>query len=356
MSEPGAHPVAVLVCRAGQPPVGADEAVAEAGGAAIVAGQGAREAAERLTAAYRVWTIETPIGLQVTRLAHRLALLLADSPLVILPASPDGRDLAPRLAAVLDRSLLAGAMSVGVVEAPIGEVAEVLATMARLDNRLALPVRVNAPVIATLPAGLRSFTPAVFTEITELPALAPPSAAEQARVPDVEVLEVLEPDAATMDLAEAPRVVACGAGLVPPGSDDVAAHAVCDLLVEVAAALGASAGATRVITDVGWFGFERQIGTTGVMLDPDLYLALGISGAVQHIGGIGTPAHVVSVNTDPSCPMTAAATLGLVTDARALLAELASRLGVPVPPEAGLPDPGLPAVESTVTTSQGVSA
>ena len=96
----------------------------------------------------------------------------------------------------------------------------------------------------------------------------------------------------------------------------------------MAAALGGSAGATRVATDAGWTGYERQIGTTGVAVDPDLYVALGVSGAAQHIGGLGAPRHVVSVNTDPSCPMTAMADLGLVTDAGALLAELADRLGV----------------------------
>jgi len=83
-----------------------------------------------------------------------------------------------------------------------------------------------------------------------------------------------------------------------------------------------------VATDAGWTGYERQIGTTGVTVDPDLYVALGVSGAAQHTGGIGSPRHLVSVNTDPSCPMTAMADLGLVTDARALLAELARRLGV----------------------------
>ena len=130
-----------------------------------------------------------------------------------------------------------------------------------------------------------------------------------------------------MDLGEATRVVAGGAGLVA-GLDDHRATGVFTLLGAVAAALGGSAGATRVATDAGWTGYERQIGTTGVTVDPDLYVALGVSGAVQHTGGLGAPRHVVSVNTDPSCPMTAMADLGLVTDAGALLAELARRLGV----------------------------
>lgn len=84
-------------------------------------------------------------------------------------------------------------------------------------------------------------------------------------------------------------------------------------------------------TDAGWTGYERQIGTTGVAIDPDLYIAFGIAGAAQHIGGLGTPRHVISVNIDGSSPMTAMADLGLVTDAKALLVELAQRLGVAVP-------------------------
>ena len=103
------------------------------------------------------------------------------------------------------------------------------------------------------------------------------------------------------------------------------------LLQRVASALGASAGATRVVTDAGWVGFERQIGTTGVTIDPDLYIAFGISGASQHTGGLGAPSHIVSVNIDPSCPMTAMADLGLVTDAGDLLKVLAERLGIDMP-------------------------
>ena len=149
-------------------------------------------------------------------------------------------------------------------------------------------------------------------------------------VADAELIEVLEPDLHTMDLADATRVVAGGAGLVA-GLDDAGATEVFGLLGRVAAALGGSAGATRVATDAGWTGYERQIGTTGVTIDPDLYIAFGVSGAAQHVGGLGTPRHIVSVNTDASCPMTAMADLGLMTDARALLVELAGRLGVVVP-------------------------
>ena len=142
---------------------------------------------------------------------------------------------------------------------------------------------------------------------------------------DAESIEVLQPEPSTVDLAEARRILGGGAGLVPAGADGAA---VMRLLAQVADALGASAGATRIVTDAGWMSYDRQIGTTGVAVSPELYVAFGISGAAQHVGGLGAPEHVVSVNTDPSCPMTLMADLGIVADAPAVLAELAERLGV----------------------------
>jgi electron transfer flavoprotein alpha subunit len=137
---------------------------------------------------------------------------------------------------------------------------------------------------------------------------------------DAAVVEVVPPDPSTIDLAEARRIVAGGAGLGGPEPFV--------LLERVAIALGAAFGATRVASDVGWAPHDRYIGTTGVAVDPDLYVALGISGAVQHVTGLGQPRHVIAVNTDASAPMMALADLAIVTDARALLTELAGRLGV----------------------------
>lgn len=312
--------VAVVVARAGRVPAGADEAVAEAGGRAVVVGGGTAEAAAALTGAARLWLAETGTG--AGDLAARLAPVLGPCPLVILPASPDGRDLAPRLATRLGRPLLAGAVSCRLVGG------RPTADLLRAEGRVVVPATADGPAVATLWPGSRSPGPAGAAAVIadlDLPEGVPGG--------DPEVVEMIEPDPATMDLAEAPRVLGGGAGLVRPGASDERARAVFALLGEVAAALGASAGATRVVTDAGWMGYDRQIGTTGVTLDPELYVALGVSGASQHVGGLGAPAHMVSVNVDPSCPMTAMADLGLVTDAVDLLVELARRLGVPVPQE-----------------------
>jgi electron transfer flavoprotein alpha subunit len=94
----------------------------------------------------------------------------------------------------------------------------------------------------------------------------------------------------------------------------------------VAARVGATAGATRVVTDRGWTDHARQIGTTGVAVDPELYVAFAISGAVQHTAGLGDPDHIISVNTDPHCPMMQMADLAVISDANAVLDELEQRL------------------------------
>jgi electron transfer flavoprotein alpha subunit len=337
MTMPADIPVlAVIVVRDGELPAGADETVAEAGGAALVLGSGTRNAAGLLDAASRVWLLERS-SVAPGAVAAALAQVLAGVPMVLLPASPDGRDLAPRLAAVLGRPLLAGAVRCAPDEVEL----------TRLDDHLSLRVAVDGPVVATLRPGFRG-RPEQVT-LAEITALAVP---EELAVPedkpghDAESIDVLQPEPSTVELAEARRILGGGAGLVPAGSDGAA---VMRLLAQVAEALAASAGATRVVTDAGWMSYDRQIGTTGVAVSPELYVAFGISGAAQHVGGLGAPEHVVSVNTDPSCPMTLMADLGIVADAPAVLAELAERLGVTAAHSA----PPAPAVLSTGVSHAG---
>jgi electron transfer flavoprotein alpha subunit len=332
------RPVAVVVTRGGRLPVGADEAVAEAGGQVVVVGSGTLDGARSLVAAERAWCRETGPGLQPAALAGLLAPLLAGVPLVVMPSSPDGRDLGPRVAARLGVPFVAHAVSVCARNRPAGD--SVHAEVSRLDDRILIPVTVDGPAVATLVPGSRTVVPARRLPSWEPEVIALAAAGsdgETAIPPDPEVIEVLEPDPATMDLADATRVLAGGAGLAS-GATDHQARAIFGLLVQVATAMGASSGATRVATDAGWIGYERQIGTTGVAIDPDLYIAFGVSGATQHVGGLGAPRHVVSVNTDPSSPMTAMADLGLITDGPGLLVELARRFGIVLPADV-IPDP-----------------
>lgn len=314
--------LAVVVVRDGRLPEGAEDAVAEAGGAVLLVGSGAGpDTPAGLESAARIWWAEVPPS--PAALASVLAPVLDPIRLVVLPASPDGRDLAPRLAATMGRPLVAGAVRATLAYG------RTEADLLRADGRVVVPVSTSSAAVATIWPGSRGPSPCPARPVVERLDLPP----VPERGPGVEAVEMIEPDPATMDLADAPRVVAGGAGLVPEGASDDQATALFGLLSAVAAALGASAGATRVVTDAGWMGYDRQIGTTGVTVQPELYVALGISGASQHIGGIGDPQRVVSVNVDASCPMTGLADLGLVADAPSVLLELADRLGVAVPAE-----------------------
>lgn len=298
-----AEMVAVVVVRGGVLPLGADEAVAEAGGVALLVGEGTEAAAALLVAATAVRCAEVgPFAPGAW--AAALATHLRHVVVVVLPASPDGRDLAPRLAHVLDRPLLAGAMAVSPERAVV----------VRRGGLVTETQDVVEPVVATLIPGVRGAEPSGRAPEVEVLTVALPDGAA-----DATVLEVVPPDPATVDLAEARRIMAGGAGLGGPEPFV--------LLERVATALGASYAATRVASDLGWAPHDRYIGTTGVAVTPDLYVALGISGAVQHVTGLGHPDHVIAVNTDASAPMMAMADLAIVTDATAMLRALADRVG-----------------------------
>lgn len=294
-------------------PTGALEAVAEADGRALLAGVGTRDAAAGLAGVaceIHCWEAGAyrPAGW-----AAALAPLLSAIDVIVLPASPDGRDLAPRLAHQLGRELLSGAF----------RITDDVVSVVRHGGRAEQHVPIEQPVVVTFNPGSRTVVadPALSVEPERLQV--PAGSAFQAA--DAGVVAVLPADPTTMDLAEARRIVGGGAGLGESASFDQ--------LGEVGARFDASLGATRVVTDAGWAPHSRQIGTTGVEVDPELYLAFGISGAVQHVMGLGDPAHIISVNLDGACPMMGMADLAIVSDAAAVVAELAERLGLqPVGP------------------------
>ena len=296
--------IAVVVVRGGALPAGGDETVAEAGGRAMLVGSGTAEASAALNGIASHITLVERSAFHPTAIAIELAPLLGDEPHVLLPASPDGRDLAPHLAARLHRQLYAAAALITPHRV----------SLVRVNGSQLHEVVPTTEFVATLSPGLRGAAPdpSVVTVVDA-------THMSTAHAPDAEVLDVLPPDPATIDLSEAPRIVCAGAGL------DGASRM--QQLANVGAAIGASVGATRVITDRGWVGHERQIGTTGVVVNPRLYLAFGVSGAVQHTSGLGDPSHTVCVNTDAHCPMMQLADLAVVADANAVLDHLEQLLG-----------------------------
>jgi len=298
--------IAVVPVRDGTLPLGGTEVIDECGGEVLLVGAGAAHAAAELGGhALSVRTWDTP-GFVPGAWARALAPLVAEHHVVLLPASPDGRDLAPRLAYELRRPLLAGATRVRADGAEL----------ARRGGLVLEDANADGPFVVTLLPGVRGGSHA-HGPVPEVKPLALAAAHEHS----ASIVALMAPDVTTMDLAEAPRILGGGAGLDGPGRFAQ--------LSRVASLLNASVGATRVVTDRGWVRHQRQIGTTGVVVDPRLYIALGISGAVQHTSGLGQPDHIISVNTDATCPMMQMADLAIVSDANAVLDALEQRLGTP---------------------------
>jgi electron transfer flavoprotein alpha subunit len=312
--------LAISIVRQGTLPAGTQEVCAEAGGAVVLVGSGLDELdlGTELPQANRVTCVSTD-ATDPGQLARILHQLLADEPAttLIFPSSPDGRDVAPRLAHTLGWPLYAGAVRV------LPNAVSVTKTAGRLSEE----IHPTGPFIATFIPGSRGLGTAdgVSYASTSTTSAGP---IDQQRVDvsigtltshqAVQTTEIYPPDPSTMDLTEAARIVGGGQGLRSKERFDQ--------LGAIGATIGASLGGTRVASDAGWIPFERQIGTTGIHVHPELYLAFAISGATQHTSGLGDPTHVISVNTDPSCPMMAMADLAIVSDANAVLDALTARL------------------------------
>lgn len=295
--------IAVLVVRHGVLPAGALEATSEAKGNVLVVGSNCSATLSELSPYATHITMCEWGNFAPSAWAHALATHINHEQRIVLPASPDGRDFAAHLAQKLQRPLYAGALRMGTITIEL----------VRWSGH-AVETLVAAPeFVATLQVGVRSIEKvsgnAVITSL-QVP--------ENFTGNDAEVVDVLPPDAASIDLSEAPRIICGGAGIQTSNSFHT--------LFNIAEELSASVGATRVITDRSWVEHQRQIGTTGVVVSPRLYIALGVSGAVQHTSGLGQPEHIVSINTDPHCPMMQLADLGIVSDANEVLPALLAAL------------------------------
>jgi electron transfer flavoprotein alpha subunit len=214
----------------------------------------------------------------------------------LFSASAEGRDLAPRVAAALDRPLAADVTSI------TAEGAELIVTHPVYTGKAIATMRLTgSPAVLSLRPGAWTPTPSERTVATETraPAIDPASA----RV----VITEVGARTSTVDLADAPVVIAGGRGL--RAAENFA------MLEELAAAFGnAAVGATRAVTDDGWRDPATQIGQTGRLVSPGLYFAIGISGAIQHLAGMRTARTIVAINKDKDAPIFKVADYGIVGD------------------------------------------
>ncbi len=212
-------------------------------------------------------------------------------------ASAQGRDLAPRVAARLRKSLASDVTGVSFEGDALVARHPVYTGKAIATLRLT-----GAPALVSLRPGALDPVEAARTPVVEC--MAPALDPAQSRVV---VTETTSGGGARLDLGEAPIVVSGGRGLRAPENFR--------LVEELASALGnAAVGATRAVTDDGWRPAADQIGQTGRLVSPDLYVAVGISGAVQHLAGIRTSRVIVAINRDRDAPIFQVADYGIVGD------------------------------------------
>jgi electron transfer flavoprotein alpha subunit len=227
----------------------------------------------------------------------------AEATRVLLAGSRLGRELAPRVAVRLDAPYLEDATTLEAVDGGLriqhyAYLARVTETLEALAPVVVCSVKPNTQAMAAPNAE----TGAVFTAELELTASG------------VTVLGRTQEKSSRVALTEASLVITGGRGLGAPEQ-----FALIEGLADV---LGAGVGATRAAVDAGWRPYAEQVGQTGKTVQPNAYFAIGVSGAVQHLSGMGKSKNIVAINKDPEAPIFKVADYGIVGDLHAVMPAL----------------------------------
>ncbi len=247
-----------------------------------------------------------PAAPVATALAVRIDEAAPD--LVLFGQNYTDRDVAGRLSARLGVSVLSNASDVRLVDGRVETDHEIfggsqIATATCADSPFIVVVRPKSFTAEPMEAA----SPAV--ETLDLP----DAGSSEAKVLESHVEEREGPQ-----LGEASIVVSGGRGL---GSAEAY-----ELIERVAKPLGAASGATRAIVDAGWVPYAKQVGQTGKTVKPDIYIAAGISGAMQHLVGMKDSGTIIAINKDPDAPIFSIADLGIVGDVHQVLPKLIEAL------------------------------
>lgn len=285
----------------------------------VIAADPAPAAKELATYLPVVWAITEPAAAEhawsAVAAGHIAALAGEGEPpdVIFAGAGADGRDLAGAVSALTGLGVLVNAIAVSWADAgPSVEMSvfggKLLTTSGFTAGRGIVTVRPNVTTAA--PAA----TPGKVESR---------DSTSKSPLPAVRVVERVSEAGAQAPIEEAKIIVAGGRGVGGPDGFGIVEH--------LAAQLNGAVGATRAAVDSGWIPYSQQIGQTGKIVKPDLYLALGISGAIQHKVGMRTSGAIVAVNRDPDAPIAEFADLFVVGDlfevGNALLEQLRARSG-----------------------------
>ena len=280
---------------------------------ALVIGSGISEAAKELGAygATRVLSVEDASLARHSNTA--CAKIIAEiarkegAGIVIMAGSQMGKDLAPRVAVKLEAGLAADCIALDV------EGGEIKARRPVYAGKAVITVRVKTPVkVFTLRPNVFTSSPGSGTATVE--------AAQVALTPADFGSVVAETKVASgrPDVTEADIIVSGGRGMKGPEHFN--------LIENLADVLGAGVGASRAVVDAGWRPHDEQVGQTGKTVSPTMYVACGISGAVQHLAGMSSSKYIVAINKDKDAPIFQVADYGIVGDVFEVLPELTDQL------------------------------
>jgi len=240
-----------------------------------------------------------------------LVELIRAAAVTVLDSSQPGRDLAGWLSATLDRPLVWAIDAIEVDGGILRADRVVLGGSHRLVHEVGVAAGVLVLAKPTLPASAQDRSRSAPADVTTLDVTA--------AAPRVRVLEASSDAAAGVPLNAARVVVSVGRGI--GGADKV------PLFRELAERVGAAVGASRVAVDSGWVPFAHQVGQTGTAVAPDLYVAFGISGAIQHLAGMRGSRSIIAINTDVEAPICRLADIVVKADAVEVAEGLLKRLG-----------------------------
>jgi electron transfer flavoprotein alpha subunit len=283
--------------------------------AAVVLGPGQAAALSAVLAEYGAATIYAVAGAEfdqylVAPKAEALAAVAAQATpaAVLVSSTPENKEIAARLAIKLGGGVLTDAVAVN----PDGSVEQ---SIFGGSITVTSKVRTGVPVIAVRP-----------NSITPEPAATPGTA------------EVVEVDVPLSDAAKAATVVEhvsedkgarpalSDASIVVSGGRGIGTAENFRIIEQLADTLGAAVGASRAVVDAGWVPHQMQVGQTGVTVSPQLYIAVGISGAIQHRAGMQTSKTIIAINKDPEAPIFELADYGVVGDLFTVAPQLTDEL------------------------------
>jgi electron transfer flavoprotein alpha subunit len=274
----------------------------------VVAGSGAQGAADAAAAAEGVAKViladDAAFAHQLgENVADLLVELAGDYDYVIAPATSNGKNALPRVAALLDSQMISeitDVVSADTFKRPI-YAGNVIATVKSSDAKKVITVRTTA-----------------FDAVASTGGSA---AIEAAGAKDAGVSSFVKEELAVSDRPEL-----TSAGIVVSGGRGMQNGDNFEMLYKVADKLGAAVGASRAAVDAGFVPNDMQVGQTGKIVAPDLYVAVGISGAIQHLAGMKDSKVIVAINKDEEAPIFQVADYGLVADLFEAVPELESAL------------------------------